>query len=207
MKCLLSSFLFSSQLQISTHLLFVRTVNLHILNAMCLKSSNQPRLSKIKWVFFASDMYEAGDLALLINMLSTNQADCFQVMAKKCHTINSMVAHCFMMLLLILFGLRIKSLLELVKPWWSKDALNNVYGNWLLLKFTICIVTMGLSMLTSLWKIARTSSRLSHFLEMVLIIKMPLLSGQSKPLCTWLGPFWFMFLYIKASMVLAILHF
>ncbi len=54
-------------------------------------------------------------LFLLINMLSTRQADCFQVMEEKSHTISFMVVHSFMMRLLVLSGLRIKSLLELEK--------------------------------------------------------------------------------------------
>ncbi len=54
-------------------------------------------------------------LCLLINMLSTHQTDCFPVIAEKRHTINIMVAHCFMMLILVLSGLKIKSHLELEK--------------------------------------------------------------------------------------------
>ncbi len=54
-------------------------------------------------------------LSLLINTLSTHQADCSQVMEEKRHTISFMVVHSFMMRLLVLSGLKIKSLLELVK--------------------------------------------------------------------------------------------
>ncbi len=55
-------------------------------------------------------------LSLLTSMLSTHQVDCSLVMAEKHHTIDFMVAHCFMMLLLVLSGLKNKFLLELVKP-------------------------------------------------------------------------------------------
>ena len=54
-------------------------------------------------------------LFLLINMLSTHQAGCFLVMEDKHHIISFMVVHSFMMRLLVLSGLRIKSLLELEK--------------------------------------------------------------------------------------------
>ncbi len=104
-------------------------------------------------------------LFLLIDMLSTHQAICFQVMEEKHLTLSFMVVHSFMMLLLVLSGLRIKSLLELVKPSWLKNALNNSFGNWLLLKFTTFTVTTEFSMLSSLLKAARTSTKLSHFLS------------------------------------------
>ncbi len=106
-----------------------------------------------------------------------------------------------MILLLVSFGLKIKSLLELEKLWWLRNASNN----WLLLKSTTFTVTMESSMLNSLLKTARTSSRLSHFLELVLTIRMHLLSGQFKPSCTWPEPLWFMFLCIGANLVLIIL--
>ncbi len=47
-------------------------------------------------------------LSLLTNVLSTHQANYYQVMEDKRHTINFMVAHCFMMQLLVLSGLRNK---------------------------------------------------------------------------------------------------
>ncbi len=171
---------------------------------MCLKLTNQWRLDKIKQELCLGMPMKLAILFLLINMLSTHQANCFWVMEERQHTISFMMVHCFMMQILVLFG-QIKSLLELMKLWWQKNALNNSYVNWLLLKFDICIVIIRFSMLKSSWKIARTTSRLSHFLELVPIIKMPLLNGQFKPSCTWPETSWFMCLYIGANMKLIIL--
>ncbi len=72
-------------------------------------------------------------LSLSTSMLSAHQTDCFLVVAEKHHTIRFMVAPWSMMWPLVLSGLRIKSLLELVKLWWPKNVLNNGYGNRLLL--------------------------------------------------------------------------
>ncbi len=57
-------------------------------------------------------------------------------------------------------------------------------------------------MLNSLWKISRTGTRLSPFLKLTLIIKIPLLSCQTKPLSIWLGPF----LYNHALWGFAVKH-
>ncbi len=81
-------------------------------------------------------------------------------MEERHYTISLMVVHSFMMRLLVLSGLRIKSLFNLVKLWWLKNALNNGYGNWLLLKFTIFLAIMIFSILNSSWKIASTSIKL-----------------------------------------------
>ncbi len=51
-------------------------------------------------------------------------------------------------------------------------------------------------MVNSSWKIARASTKLNHYLELVPIIEVPFPSGPFKPWCTWPGPSWFMFLYI-----------
>ncbi len=67
------------------------------------------------------------------------------------------------------------------------------------------LAAVEFSILNSFWNIVRTRCRLSHFLELALIIRMPLLS--SKPFCIWLGSLWFMFLGTGASLVLIILHF
>ncbi len=61
------------------------------------------------------DAYEASDFVSADQMLSTRQAVCFQVMEEKRHTLRFMVVHYVMMQLLVLSGLRIKSLLELVR--------------------------------------------------------------------------------------------
>ncbi len=145
-------------------------------------------------------------LPLLTNILSTLQADHYCIMAKNSPTINFMVAQFFMMLLLVLFGLRINSHLELEKLWWLRNALNNGYGK-LLLNFATFIMAIESSMLSFLLRTARTSSIMSHFLKLVLIIKFPFLSGQFKPLCTWPRPSWFMFLCTEANIMLIILNF
>ncbi len=106
--------------------------------------------------------------------------------------------YCFMMLLQVLFEQKTKSLLELVS-WWPRNTLNNGNGTWLLLKFTTCIVTMGFSMMNSLWRPARTTSRLCHFLELVLVIRIPLLSSRFKLSCECHRPLWFMFLCTGAK--------
>ncbi len=81
-----------------------------VLNAVCLKLTNQLRLVKIERELCLGMLMELVILSLFINMLSTHQADCFQVMEEKHHTISFMVVHSFMMQLLVLSGLRIKSL-------------------------------------------------------------------------------------------------
>ncbi len=60
----------------------------------------------------------------------------------------------------------------------AKDALNNGYRIRLLLKIITLIETMEFSILTYLMRIARTSASINHFLELVIIIRMPLLSSQ-----------------------------
>ncbi len=135
MKYLLSSHLFSSLLQISRHLHFFSPVNWCALNVKCLKSTTQPKLDKIKREFCLKKPMKLVNLSLPISMLSTHQTDCFQVMAEKHHAINSLVVHCFMMQLLILYGMRIKSNLELEQLLWLKITLINCHGNQLLLKF------------------------------------------------------------------------
>ncbi len=138
--------------------------------------SNQPRLDKIERGLCVKMPMKLVILCLLINVMSKHQANCFQVMAAQRHTINSMVWHFFMTLLQELFELKIKSHLELLKPWWLKNTLNNCYGNRLLLKFATFTVTMESSILESPLKTLRTSTRLTHFLELVLTITKPLLS-------------------------------
>ncbi len=193
MKYHLSSHPSSSPLQMSSrHLLFVSPVYWLALNNACLKSTNQLRLNKMERGLSLEMPMKLVILSLLINMMSIDQADWFWDIAKKCHIVNFMVVYCFMMLLLVLFGQKIKSLLELVS-WWPRNTLNNGNGTVLLLKFTTCIVTMGFSMMNSLWRPARTTSRLCHFLELVLIIRIPLLSSGFKLSCACHRPFWFMF--------------
>ncbi len=85
------------------------------LNAVHLKSINQPRLHSNNRVLCLKMPLKRMILSLLTNMLSTHQADCYWVTRKNSLRINSMVAHCFMMLLLVLFGPKIKSHLELEK--------------------------------------------------------------------------------------------
>ncbi len=63
----------------------------------------------------SQDAYEAGDFVSADQLLSTRQADYFQVMAEKCYTINFLVEHYFMTLIQVLFELEIKSPLELEK--------------------------------------------------------------------------------------------
>ncbi len=205
-KWLLSTLLFSSLLQITRHLLFANPFNWDTLMVMCQKSCNQPRLNKTKWKLCWRCL-QSLILSLLTTMLSTPQADYYWDTTKNCPTINLMVVHCFIMLLLVLSGLKIKSLMELEKHWWIRNPLNNRYRYWLLLKFATCIVTMEFSMLNSMFRTARTSFRLSHFLELVLIIRMPLLNNKFKLSCTKPRPLWFIFLCTGDSMVLIILHF
>ncbi len=155
-KCLLSIPPSSNLLQISRHLLFVSPVNWLALNAMCPKLTDQWSLDKIEREHCLKMPMKVVILSLLINVLSAHQADCFQVMEERHHTTSFMVVHCFMMRLLVLSGLRIKSLLERVALWWPKNTLNNGYGNPLLLKFITFTETMESSMRNSLFKIART---------------------------------------------------
>ncbi len=108
-----------------------------------------------------------------------------------------------MLLLLVLSGPRNKSHLKLEILWWLRNTLNNGYLNRLLLN---CIVGMESPMPNFLLKITRTSSRLIHFLELVITIKMPLLSVQFKPSCKWSGPFWLMFLCTGSNVVLKIFN-
>ncbi len=94
------------------------------------------------------------------------------------------------------FNLLIKYHLELEKLWCLRNALNNSHGYWLLLKYAIYTIKMEFSMLNPLSKTARTSSKLSHFLELLIIIRMPLHK--------WPALLWFMFLWTGANMVLII---
>ncbi len=164
MKFLLSSPLFSSLLQISRHLLFARPVNWLFLKAMRLKSTNWPKPRCLQcWQF-----------CLCWPICCQHSRQIFLSMDKNSSTIDFMVGQFFMILLLVLSGLRMKSLLELEKIWWLRNALNNGYGNWLLLKFTPYIVNSdnGIFNAVILLRITRISARLSSFLELVHIIKM-----------------------------------
>ncbi len=100
-KYVLSSTPSSSLLQISRNLLFVSPVNWRILNAVCQKFTNQWRLVKIEKELCLGMPMKLAILFLLINMLSTHQANCFQFMREKHLTINFMVVHSFMMRLLV----------------------------------------------------------------------------------------------------------
>ncbi len=71
---------------------------------------------------------ELAVLSLLTNMLSALQADCYQVMAESSLIVSFMVAQFFLMLLMVLSGLKIKSLLQLEKLWWLRNSFDNVYG-------------------------------------------------------------------------------
>ncbi len=129
MKYLLFSPPSSNLLQFSRNLLFVSHVNWLVLNTKFLKSTNQWRLNKIEKELQLEMPTKMVILFLLIYMLSTLPANCFQVMEEKHLTISFMVVHCSMTRLQVLSGMRIKSLLELEKLWWLRNALNNGYGN------------------------------------------------------------------------------
>ncbi len=113
MKYRLSSHLSSSLLQISRHLLFANPVSLVILSPMCLKSINQPRLNKVKKELCLKTLMKMVILSLQTILLSTLHANCYQVMTQRRHIFNFMVAHSFMMLLLVVSGMKNKSHLEL----------------------------------------------------------------------------------------------
>ncbi len=103
------------KLLFSRYLLLVNPVNLLALGTVSKKSNHQQRLHKNNQEFCLEIPMKLANVIILNNVLSMQQADYYWVMAKKSPTINFMVIQFFMMLLLVLFGLRIKSLLELEK--------------------------------------------------------------------------------------------
>ncbi len=97
----------------------------------CLKhhSTNQPTKAQLDWDgAFSQVTYEDGDFVCADQYIGNTHGRLLFSYGREALYNNFIMAHCFMMLLLVLAGVMIKSLLELVKLWWPNKALNNGMG-------------------------------------------------------------------------------